>query len=166
MLPLLALAIAGLGTALLVRRNENATAGAELSKRVQPSPRGSSLPDQHAVQAFVETAFESQRIDTPRAQATGAVLGGMIRQYLPAGSIVRALECRTSLCKVILIHPSDREDLELMTSTKGLWPGGYFVAQRRALAVGSVEVTIFAPGKGSSLPLPPLPEGSRPMTGG
>ncbi len=114
------------------------------------APEPPTLDD---VRVFVQSTFEGQTVDRTWAVETRTSLDGVFRAHLPERSLVKSMECRSSLCRVVLVHPAEQLERDFMASTVGLWPGGYMVTDRRTAPTGEVEVTIMAAGKGANVPV-------------
>ena len=121
-----------------------------------PAPSRAEPPAdaEEAYLAFVTEAFDAELSD-PRWSAAGE-LRPKLTAALPPGSVLRSLDCRTSLCRVETVHANHETyraftDHFAPTATRpALWSGaGYFQVTHAPERPGDELVAVAYLGRGS-----------------
>jgi hypothetical protein len=112
-------------------------APAEASVSEERTPPGSPTTDDE-VRDRLDAAFAGDAAVAP-SQDRSPGLERRVRAVMPAGSSVRSLECRSSLCRIETVHPSVEEFRDFVQ-------GGYLTLDLATrVSTGPVFVGLLAP---------------------
>lgn len=116
---------------------------------------GSVDPNEQRNKQFVLTSFEKDEYDASWATDAKHDIAERLGPISGSGSTVRGIECRSTMCKVDLLHrdqasASAFQRAVLMQSTP--WPGGFSIEPEPASADGSIVSAMFVMRKGMNLP--------------
>jgi hypothetical protein len=121
-----------------------------------------SSPTSAEIGAYLEAVFASDRPPAPSRDRTSA-LEQRLRTSMPAGSAVRKLECRDSMCRIETSHPGREELGQLVRSTyyasdpAGVLNGPFFATVLSEAAPGQPLVAVaFVGRQGMQLSMPGL----------
>ena len=105
-------------------------------------------------QQRVLSAFAAETVDSRWAPDAARKLEGIVRSHLPAGSRLRGVECRSSMCEVSVTHAdATAQEGFLMNGFRG-WPGSLFVTDHKQ-EQGEIVVTVIAAREGTEPPIAP-----------
>jgi hypothetical protein len=133
-----------------------------------PSSSGEAPPKRRPTPGEVrdacEVSFVSQNVDSGWAVSARRTAEQRIRERLPAGSSLRAVDCRTSFCRIETSHPdsagyADFVQSTLMDPRACPWNGALFSAplsdpDPNAPQKGPVVAVSFLAREGYDLPTP------------
>ncbi|WP_375756705.1 hypothetical protein [Corallococcus exercitus] len=117
-----------------------------------PPPMRLSPPSFEQSRTRVMTAFAEEPVDNDWSGRATQTLNETLRQHLPSGSRVKALDCRATLCRVELVHRSAADSGPFMMNGLRAWPGSIFVASE-AQEGSDYVVTLIAAKEGTRPPL-------------
>ncbi|WP_338274431.1 hypothetical protein [Corallococcus caeni] len=117
-----------------------------------PPPMRPPPPSFEQSRARVMTAFAEEPVDSDWSGRATQTLNETLRQHLPSGSRVKALDCRATLCRVELVHRSAADSGPFMMDGLRAWPGSIFVASEAQEGTDYV-VTLIAAKEGTRPPL-------------
>ncbi|NOK13323.1 hypothetical protein [Corallococcus exercitus] len=127
--------------------------GAEAPDEVPPPPPMRPPPPSfEQSRTRVMTAFAEEPVDSDWSGRATQTLNETLRQHLPSGSRVKALDCRATLCRVELVHRSAADSGPFMMDGLRAWPGSIFVASESQEGTDYV-VTLIAAKEGTRPPL-------------
>lgn len=105
-------------------------------------------------QAAVLTAYARETLDPDWSRASERKLDATVRPHLPGGSQLKSVECRSTMCQLVVAHRDpNAEGSFLMEAFRG-WPGSIFVAGERQER-GELLVTFIASREGTEPPMGP-----------
>lgn len=103
----------------------------------------------------IEIEFSTQPSGSAWASATHADLLTKVTDALPSASSVRSVECRSSLCRLELVFPSEEDSQSLFakmfTDQEHFWNGSAAVTSSRANADGSLTKVLIVAREGAPL---------------
>ncbi|WP_223642584.1 hypothetical protein [Corallococcus sp. EGB] len=127
--------------------------GAEAPDEVPPPPPMRPPPPSfEQSRARVMTAFSEEPVDSDWSGRATQTLNETLRQHLPSSSHVKALDCRSTLCRVELVHRSAADSAPFLMEGLRAWPGSIFVASEVQEGTDYV-VTLIAAKEGTRPPL-------------
>ncbi len=94
-----------------------------------------------------ERLFMTQVVDRAWAEAAQASAGACLTSFLPAGSLLRSIECRASMCRVETSHPDVTTSTQFVRSallgTYGrAWKGASYSAPLDSLGASNEVVLV------------------------
>lgn len=99
-------------------------------------------------------AFGQESTDPHWSADATRKLDVAIRDHLPKGSRLGAIECHTTMCQVEVFHTDPSASQMFLMNAFRSWPGSLFVAKDRE-EQGEHAVTIIASREGHEPPLAP-----------
>ncbi|HRC54642.1 MAG TPA: hypothetical protein PKU97_01910 [Kofleriaceae bacterium] len=133
---------------------------AELPSLAEPAagspPPGPSPMD---VRDRISERFFSESVDSAWTQQAVGKLERILPPLLPAGSVMRRVECRSSMCRVESAHQGIDEFgtfvRNAFASDSGISEGGFFAGVLAEPQPGQPVVTVaYVARRGHSLPMP------------
>ena len=112
--------------------------------------------EERANQTAVEFAFASETIDRFWAPDTTRELQDQLTALLPASSSLREVDCRSSLCRVEIVHPDAEASNAFIQRTfmehkEQTWDGPGMVMPAQMNSDGTVVVAVYLGREGDSL---------------
>lgn len=133
----------------------------EAAPQVPAQPDESAGRPDHAVrmtyeqsQTMVLDAYAEETADSTWSAKATDKLNAVVRGNLPSGSRLSALECRTTMCQVKVIHATPQSHMSFLMDGFKDWPGSVFVAGEQQDR-GDLVVTLIAAREGTEPPLGP-----------
>jgi hypothetical protein len=113
-----------------------------------------AAPDVEESRDRVLSAFTDEPVDRNWGPTSSGELDRMVRAALPAGSRLTAVECRSTMCRLKLVHADPEAQPQFLRKAFRDWSGSIFVAEERRDA-GGLTVALIAARPGREPPIAP-----------
>lgn len=113
-----------------------------------------AVPDIEESRDRVLTAFADEPFDRAWGPVSSGELDRMVRAALPAGSRLIGVECRSTMCRLNLVHADPQAQSPFLRKAFRDWPGSIFVAEEHRDG-NSLAVALIAARPGHEPPIAP-----------
>ncbi len=142
---------------LKTARDSLAASGPILARGAPRAPAARAALTVTAMQDAYQRAFEGERRDAPWADSAEEQAARELKSLAPAASTVRAVECRTSMCRFETAHANQAAYEAFVRSvfigpSKALWNAPQFSTVLEQRADGSLRVASYLAREGRALP--------------